>query len=415
MQSFKVRFRIYDLLFYLLLVLSFYYTRNMLCRLMMVAFFGYTVAQMIIKKSKVHFPFYYVGFLLFVLYGAANVLLGNALYPSVARTMVISLVLNFLMIFSIVEYIHMTNDVPRVLRITELGIFTTAFVVVLLSIRTITEGRLGGGTEINSNMLAILCVYGFGLSIYLRKIRKFSQLTGWFRMALYILAILLTGSRKGLVMIVLTIMIVQFTQDRRNILKKLLVVVGSAAVFYILIMNVPVLYNIIGVRVENLLLALSGESSAEASLEDRQRLVAMGWEYIQEKPWTGYGLDCFKMISGIGANGKVSYGTAGFYSHNNYIELLFGGGIIGFALYYLPVLYLLIKLTKNISRNVCVPYLLAMLCSMLAVEYARVTYYARVDAYVTAVILGCVLVVGNTGAQTEGKRVKAVNSLDRYA
>ena len=398
MQSFKVRFRIYDLLFYLLLVLSFYYTRNMLCRLMMVAFFGYTVAQMIIRKDKIPFTFYYIGFGLFILYGFINVLLGNTIYPSVARTMVISLSLNFLMIFSIVEYIYMTNDAPRVLRITELGIFSTAFVVVLLSIRTITEGRLGGGTEINSNVLAILCVYGFGLSMYLRKINKISQIANWFRLGFYILVILLTGSRKGLVMIILTIMIVQFTQDRRNVFKKLLVVAGSVAVFYILIMNVGVLYNIIGVRVENLLLALSGESSAEASLEDRQQLVAMGWEHFLEKPWTGYGYDCFKMVSGIGPKGKVAYGTAGFYSHNNYIELLFGGGIIGFLLYYLPVLYLLIKLAKSLGKNVCVPYLLAMVLSMLAVEYARVTYYARVDAYITAVVLGCVLIVGNNKA-----------------
>ena len=100
MQSLKIRFRIYDLLFYLLLVVSFYYTRNKLCALMMVAFFGYTVAQMIIKKEKIPLPFFYIGFVLFILYGAANVLRDNAIYPSVARTMVISLTLNFLMIFS---------------------------------------------------------------------------------------------------------------------------------------------------------------------------------------------------------------------------------------------------------------------------------------------------------------------------
>ena len=210
MQSFKVRFRIYDLLFYFLLVFSFYYTRNMLCRLMMVVFFGYTVLQMIIRKDKILFPFYYIGFALFILYGLANVLLGNAIYPGVARTMVISLALNLLMIFSIVQYIHMSKDVSRVLRVTELGIFTTAFVVVMLSIRTITQGRLGGGTEMNSNVLAILCVYGFVLSMYLRKIGVISWFSCWGRIAFYILVILLTGSRKGLLMIFLVIIVIRF-------------------------------------------------------------------------------------------------------------------------------------------------------------------------------------------------------------
>ena len=170
---------------------------------------------------------------------------------------------------------------------------------------------------------------------------------------------------------------------------------------YVLIMNVPVLYNIIGVRVENLLLTLSGEGATEASLEDRQRLVNIGLEYIEDKPWVGYGYDCFKMISGMGPNGKVPVGAAGFYSHNNYIELLFGGGIIGLALYYLPVLWLLKSLFKSLSKAKYIPYLLAMVVSQLAVEYARVTYYARVDAYIIAVVLGCLLIAEEKLAKTK--------------
>ena len=395
MQSFKVRFRIYDLLFYLLLVVSFYYTRNMLCRLMMVAFFGYTVLQIVMNKNKIPCPFYYVGFGLFIVYGLASILLGNAIYPNVARTMVISLTLNFMMIFSIVQYIYITDDVTRVLRVTEQGIFTTAFVVVLMSLGTITQGRLGGGTEINSNMLAILCVYGFGITRYLRKVGKVSQLSSWAKIGFYILIILLTGSRKGLLMVILSIMVVQFTQERGKLLKNLVVVLGAAAVFYFLIMNVPVLYNIIGVRVENLLLALSGESSAEASLEDRQKLVEMGWEHIKENPWIGYGFDCFKMVSGRGPNGFVKPGVAGFYSHNNYVELLFGGGIIGFSLYYLPVLHLLYKLLSGVRKHPSMPYLLAIMVSKLSMEYAYVSYYERVDTYIVAIILGCALAAEN--------------------
>lgn len=395
MQSFKVRFRIYDLLFYLLLVLSFYYTRNVLCRIMMVVFFGYTVAQMIIRKEKVPFPFYYISFVLFILYGAISILRGNAIYPDVARTMVISLALNFMMIFSIVQYIWLSNDVARVLRITELGIFTTVVVVVALSIGTITQGRLGGGTEINPNMLAILCVYGFVLSMYLRKTGKISKLSRWGRAAVYILAILLTGSRKGLVMVILAMAVIRFAQERRKLLKNLLVITGSVIGFYILIMNVPVLYDIVGVRMENLLATLTGETSGDASLEDRQQLVKLGFEYIKENPWTGYGYDCFKMVSGMGPSGKVSVGVSGFYSHNNYVELLFGGGIIGFSLYYLSVLYLLRGLVRNIRKDVSMPHLLAVMISILAVEYARVTYYAREDAYITAIILGCMLTVSN--------------------
>lgn len=393
MHSFKIRFRIYDLLFYLLLVFSFYYTRNMLCRLMMVVFFGYTVLQMITGKSKVPVPFFYVSFLAFVLYGAWNIMRGDVINAQVARTMVVSLGLNFIMIFSIVQYIYMVNDVTRVLRVAELGMFSTAFVVVLLSVNTITQGRLGGGTEINSNMLAILCVYGFTLTMYLRKLDRISAYSGWFRMVFYILVILLTGSRKGLIMVALATVVVQLAGDRKHILEKLIIGAGVVAVVYALIMNVEFLYNIVGVRVENLLTMLSEDgNTTEESLEERQYLVETGLRYIKQKPWTGYGYDCFKLVSGKGPNGKVPIGQVGFYSHNNYIELLFGGGIIGLALYYCGVLYLLIKLLRNIRKDICVPYLLAIIVAKMSIEYYYVSSYERIDAYILAIVLGCGIV-----------------------
>lgn len=393
MHSFKVRFRLYDLLFYLLLVFSFYYTRNMLCRLMMVTFFGYTLWRMFVEKRKIPLPFFYISFFAFVFYGAANIFLGNAIYPSVARSMVVSLGLSFLMVFSIVEYIYMTNDAVRVLRVTELGIFTTAFVVVMLSIRTITQGRLGGGTEINSNMLAILCVYGFVLTMYLRKVGKVSQISNWAKIGFYVLAILLSGSRKGLVMVVLAVLVVRFAGERKKLLKNILIGVGVIGILYVLIMNVPVLYDIIGVRVENMLASLSGETSDDSSLEDREKLVELGWKYIQKNPWIGYGYDCFKMVSGRGPNGKVEIGVAGFYSHNNYIELLFGGGIIALVLYYIGILDLLIKLLRKLRKDICIRYLLAILVSKLSIEYYYVSSYERIDAYILAIVLGCVLIV----------------------
>jgi len=408
MQGYKIRFRIHDLLFYLLLVFSFYYTRNMLCRLMMVVFFGYTVLQVIVKKRKVPLPFFYGGFLAFILYGAANMLLGNVMDAGVVRTMVVSLTLNFLMILAIVQYVYMTNDIPKVLRIAEFGIFSTALVVMLLSLGTITQGRLGGGTEINSNVLAILCVYGFIFAMYLRKIRKISLLATGLRMIFYLLIVLLTGSRKGLVMIVLAVLVVQLFM-RRNRIRNILVGTGIAAVVFVLIMNVGFLYDIIGVRVESLVLLLTEGTTTEASLSDRQYLTQLGMAYVRENPWTGYGYDCFKLISGIGPYGKVPVGTVGFYSHNNYIELLFGGGVIGFVLYYIPVAYLLVKLFRNSRKDAAMPYLLAMVISLLSVEYARVTYYARVDAYITAIILGCALVAAG---KERGKKRELTGELE---
>lgn len=307
--------------------------------------------------------------------------------------MVVSLFLNFLMLYAIVQYIYMKNDIQQVLKITELGIFTTAFIVVLLSWRTITQGRLGEATEMNANMLAMLCVYGLVLAIYLRRIGKHTKVTCGFRLVFYILVVLLTGSRKGVIMIAVAVAVIQLFVDRRKLLKNGLFTVVAAVVIYNLIMNVGVLYNIIGVRIENLLELLTEGSTEESSLNSRQLFIEIGMSYIKEKPWTGYGYDCFMLFPRIL---QITGGELGYYSHNNYIELLAGGGVIGFALYYIPVLHLLVTLLKRSKMDACMPYLLAILVSKLAIEYARVSYYSRIDSYIIAVIVGCLLICPKT-------------------
>ena len=358
---------------------------------MMLAFFGYTVARQLINK-KVIFSFFYFGFALFILYGASNIFLENVINEQIARTMVVSLTLNLMMIYSIVQYIYMQNDIPKVLKITEFGIFSTSLLVVLLSLRTLISARLGRNTVMNSNMLAILCVFGVVLCMYLRKIDKLPKKAYWFRLAFYALAILLTGSRKGLLMLLIAFMLVKFISNgTRKLFRNLLFSIAAVIIAYTIIMKVEVFYNIIGVRMENFIQILTEGSTEENSINDRMSMMEMGLSYFKKKPWTGYGFDCFKMVSGHNGGGKVNAGNVGYYSHNNYVELLFGGGIIGFVLYYIPIAYLLIKLFVKKKSNPCILYLLAFFIAKLAFECVYVSYYERVDTYVVSIILGCTL------------------------
>lgn len=393
MQDTKTRFQVHDLLFFLLLVVSFYFTRNVLCTGLMILFFGYTLMRQAITGRKLTVPFFCVGFLIFILYGAYNIVKHNVINATVSKTMVISLCWNLLMIYAIFLYVRMQQDIPKILRILELSIFLTTLVVVLLSLGTITQGRLASSTEMNANRLAMLCVYGFILTLYLKQIGKMKPTLYWTRLALYLIAVLLTGSRKGLLMIVLAVVVVNLTRGSRKIVKTVLISGALCVMLYLLITKIEFLYNIIGVRVENLITLITEGSTEEGSLKSRQTLIEIGMRYVKRKPWTGYGYDCFKLVSGISGSGNTGNATFGYYSHNNYIELLFGGGIIGTILYYIPIVWLLRKILKSVKKDPCVPYLLAILVSKLAIEYAYVSYYSRVDAYLLAVALGCILIV----------------------
>ena len=347
--------------------------------------------QQMLKIQKPVVPYFCVGTFIFILYGAFNIVIDNVISSDVAKTMVISMILNLMMTYSIIQYIVLRDDITRVLRVTEASIFFTALMVVVMSYNTIFQQRLAKGTEINANVLAILCVCGFVLSLYFKNTKTISMLSCCFRGLFYIATIMLTGSRKGIIMIVVAIVIISVLGGKRKIIKGIIVGAVTFTILYWLIMNVDFLYNIIGVRVENLITLLTVGKANEGSLKSRQKLLEIGIKYIKEKPWTGYGLDCYKLISGFGSGGVVNGVEVGYYSHNNYIELLFGTGIIGLILYYIPILFVFKKMIQTLKKNACIVYLAAFFVSKLAVEYAYVSYYSRIDAYVVAVIVGCIV------------------------
>ena len=394
----KLNLNFYDALFMLLLITTFYFTRNIICRLMMLVFFGYTCLKFILKNNKIKFtPFFFFSFL-FILYGALNIVAGNVIDNDVAKTMVISLTLNLLMTFCIVQYICLSKNVYKVLKITEASIFIAAMVVVLLSIETITEGRLGGGTDMNSNILGILC--GFAVILCLYFINEYKQQNkGWYilKICLYLIVILLTGSRKSLLMILFAFLLWSIIKGPKTFLTFIASSIFIFVLLYVVLMKLPLFYNIIGHRFEDFFEFLDSNNTTDYSIKHRNELIEIGWQYILKKPWIGYGYDCFKTISGIGWNGKFFY-----YAHNNYIELLFSGGIIGFTLYYLSILYLLLAIIKKLKVNKAIPYLLIILLSKLIIEYTYVSYYERIDTYIVAILLGVMLSVKKEDKKAQG-------------
>lgn len=67
----------------------------------------------------------------------------------------------------------------------------------------------------------------------------------------------------------------------------------------------------------------------------RKQLLSTGIDYFMQSPLIGHGFYNFSRLF------LFEYGSA-VYSHNNYVETLVGGGIIGFVLYYL-LYYVIIR------------------------------------------------------------------------
>ena len=122
---------------------------------------------------------------------------------------------------------------------------------------------------------------------------------------------------------------------------------------------------------------LQGESGA-SSEETRQQFIKLGMLYFKERPFTGYGLDTFRILPG-------SYGT---YSHNNYVELLYGVGIVGTCVYYFMYLDLLIRFIHRRFTNANTLNIIAISFIMISlmIDYAMVTYYERASLSILVII-----------------------------
>jgi len=220
----------------------------------------------------------------------------------------------------------------------------------------------GTAVGMTSNSLAFFCAIATLFSTYLYFIEKnkIYLLIDVF----FILGVILTGSRKGILVLVLYLVFIINLIYKNKIGLKFLIGILAVSIVWILITRVPVFYDIIGERLIELVNHSLGDASTEGSIIARERFKRYALEWIAEKPWMGYGAGAFSAI----------YNNV---TENNYLEMMVAGGIIGTILYYLysiPVIYRYVRV-KN--KDNIIKMLFFILISIFIVEYGSVTYTAR--------------------------------------
>lgn len=150
-------------------------------------------------------------------------------------------------------------------------------------------------------------------------------------------------------------------------------------------------------RFEGLINSITGNGVVDSSTLDREFLRDLGIEWWKKSPIFGIGVGNPHIIA------KQYFGS-NCYLHNNYVELLCGGGIIGVILFYSMHLYCIKNLLSFKDTNR--PYFALMITwiiLILIMDYGMVSYYAKQETfYLMCIFLSIEMMKNNMEVGLEG-------------
>ncbi|MFH0069895.1 O-antigen ligase family protein [Peribacillus sp. NPDC056705] len=247
------------------------------------------------------------------------------------------------------------------------ALYTTVLLIIYTPINYWGSARLGESIGLNANDLALKMTISSLIIIYFGKKNK---KTSYFILgAIFLLITFLTGSRKAFLMFLMGLIFLTFLtiKKRRRIFIVLPIMIFIIYLLWNITMTNPVLYSLLGIRIEGLINAFLGQGAVDESTLVRMKMIENGMQLFIEKPFLGYGIDNF-----------VSVSSFSVYSHNNYIELLVGMGIFGTLVYYSLYLGIIYKLFRSLKNNSYAAIFISLIIGLAVMEYGLVTYYIEI-------------------------------------
>lgn len=190
-----------------------------------------------------------------------------------------------------------------------------------------------------------------------------------------ILMLGLTQSRKAFVILILGIFLVLIFRNNdsksflKTIYKVLIMIVAVGAIVYF-VLSLPVFSGLVD-RMEGLIANFTGIGEVDNSARVRTQMIKVGLEQFMKTPILGVGIGNTHYVAATHI-GKDAY------LHNNFIELLAGGGIIGFTIYYSMYAYLFVnfwKYRKYKNKEYTICFIIMFL--LLVMDYGMVSYYNK--------------------------------------
>ena len=226
--------------------------------------------------------------------------------------------------------------------------------------------------EYNSNAIAnAACV---AMAIVLLGDKSFPKIVAFIVIPVFVLAILLSGSKKAALIAVALFLWKGIRKNKlSSSIKGIVVAAFFAGLIIYLVMTIPALYEIIGVRFESMFDYIRG-GEGDASTHTRDVLFDQGMEIFYNHPMFGVGINNFR-----------AFNNSILYTHNDYVELLSGVGLVGIIIAYLPKLYILKRAVFELKGDKR-QYIFLVILYFIA-GLGTVSYYKREDWVILIVVL----------------------------
>ena len=358
-----------------LYILTFYFFNTPLTNVMssslLYVFIGLTIFKLLTKQTPIKILSYSLWYVSFSILGALSFF--YALNGDYVLTDLYVLFVSLLLSFSFIQYSQNISNVKRIFSFfTYLPILPIAYLFVSGELNASSE-RLGQSTFGNANNLAmVMMVSLFCVTWFIIYGKKKYVIVNIGLAIIYLYVTALTGGRKFFLMpfiFLLILLLFKLWRDKKfsSVLLVLFFVVILLTSAWAVI-NIPLLFNSIGVRFEGLFNFLTGDLAAsDTSTLNRYILIVNGWKWFLERPILGFGLNNY--------SGLYSDMWGASYAHNNYIELMVDLGLIGILFYYSYYIFLISKLLKIQNDNTGFrDYFLALIIVLLIFEIGAVTY-----------------------------------------
>lgn len=358
-------------------------------------------------NCKIHIPFNY--FHLYILCFAVFCIMSSAWAEDgrASRTMGITII-ELLICMSVVFICF--QDLPSVEYLLKaimwsgviIGIYTIYYYGISKFMGMLTGTLRIGNDYSNANavgMWGAICAVLFLFFI----LQKWSW--KYIAVIIPICLVAMSQSRTALIQLLIGSFLIIYFRYRysTSFFKGLFKIAIALLVFVFVVYSISKLEIFEGIneRMNSLFAFMSGESVREGSVVQRQLYIKAGWKVFIKHPLFGIGIANSHIIT----SGVTGHST---YLHNNFVELLACGGIIGFFLYYGLTIHMMTRLWKFSkqgisSSDICFVILLLKTIA----DYGTVSYYSK-QGYVILLVC-CLQLFHQKYSDTGGRYINEKN------